>query len=269
MSPPSSSTGDELHARAELRARLFLRAVLPLLETICATSPRHAQPFAGMTAQVRFRRRDTNDSATLSFDAGRLRVLHDVVGAPAPEVDVAFNDARALSKFFAGSLVLPSVTGITNARLIAKVLKLLLALQVLKPGPPPKEPAEQTTRVTAVLHLLAKSLIELHRGGHPAMQRLVLESPERVYQWSVGGSDIGVWLRLHDGKIAGGRGIYRHREPFVHFYFRDVHAALNAFGADEQMSGVRDGSVRTFGCPEYSRKLALMMQLVDQLLIEG
>jgi hypothetical protein len=255
--------------RAELRARLFLRAVVPLLETICATSPSHARPFMGLTAQVRFRRRDTNDNATLSFNAGRLRVLHDVVDAAAPEVDVAFNDARALNKFFAGGFVLPSVTGITHARLIAKVLRLLLALQVLKPGPPPKEPTEQLLRVTAVLNLLAKSLIELHRGGHPGMRELVQDSPERVYQWSVGGSDIGVWLRLHAGKIAGGRGIYRHREPFVHFYFRDVQAALNAFGADEQMSGVRDGSVRTFGCPEYSRKLALMMQLVDQLLVEG
>jgi hypothetical protein len=258
-----------LSERAELRARLFLRAVVPLLETICATSPSHAAPFASLTSQVRFRRRDNGDCATLKFSAGRLHVSNDVANAHAPEVDVAFNDAHALNKFFAGNLVLPSVTGLSHARLIAKVLKLLLALQVLKPGPPPKEPVAQALRVTAVLHLLARSLVELHRGGHSAMQDLVRISPERVYQWSVGGQDIGVWLRMHEGRIAGGRGIYRQREPFVHFYFRDVQAALSAFGAGEQMSGVRDGSVRTFGCPEYSRKLALMMQLVDQLLIEG
>ena len=44
-------------------------------------------------------------------------------------------------------------------------------------------------------------------------------------------------------------------------------AVLTATGS--QMSGVRSGQVQTFGSPEYTRKISLLMQKVDALLVEG
>jgi hypothetical protein len=82
--------------------------------------------------------------------------------------------------------------------------------------------------------------------------------------------NIGAYLRMKHGRVLAGRGIYPRRRPFVHFVFPDVDAALSVLTAtDSQMSGVRDGKVLTFGSPEYTRKISLLMQKVDALLTEG
>jgi len=257
-----------VQARAELRARVFLKAVLPLLETVLAHSAEHARAFDGVTAQLCFSVEQCGaPSATLDFQSGRLRVLAQSVANPT--VDFRFRDVAALNRFFGGSLSVPRVTGLAHPRLIAKVLRLMLSLQVLKPGPPPPSAAERALRVRLVLTLLSRGLVQLHLGGHAPMVELVSASPERVYQWTVERERIAVWLRMHLGRIQAGSGTYEKRAPFVHFVFPDVDAALKVFGSSEQMSGVRDGSVRTLGSPEYTRKLAYLMQCMDQLLVEG
>jgi hypothetical protein len=255
-----------LSNREELRARLFLRAVLPLLETVVQRSPSFARSFAGVQARVRFRVADTPHSAVLAFAAGRLTLGN---GPEKPQVDVNFPRVRELNTFFAGGFSLPRVSGLSHPLLLAKLLRLLLSLQVLKPGPPPREPAERALRVRLVLQLVTRALAELQLGGFAPMTDLVAESPERVYQWTVGNSDIAFWLRMQQGRVKHGTGVYVRRAPFVHFAFRDVDAALGVFGSSEHMSGVRGGAVQTFGSPEYTRKVAYLMQCVDQLLMEG
>jgi len=256
-----------LRDREELRARLFLRAVLPLLETVVQRSPSYRRSFEDVQARVRFRVADTPHSALLTFAAGKLTVVGNE--QEKPQVDVNFPGVRALNAFFAGGFSLPRVSGLSHPLLLAKLLRLLLSLQVLKPGPPPREPAERALRVRLVLQLVTRALAELQFGGFTPMTDLVADSPERVYQWTVGDSDIAFWLRMQHGKLKHGTGVYARRAPFVHFAFRDVDAALGVFGSNEHMSGVRDGAVQTFGSPEYTRKVAYLMQCVDELLMEG
>ena len=106
--------------------------------------------------------------------------------------------------------------------------------------------------------------------SHATMNELVQASPERVYQWTVASANIGAYLRMHAGRVKAGRGTYSRRRPFVHFLFPDVEAALAVLTATgSQMSGVRSGQVQTFGSPEYTRKISLLMQKVDALLVEG
>lgn len=64
--------------------------------------------------------------------------------------------------------------------------------------------------------------------------------------------------------------MYTGRTPFVHFVFPTVEAALTVLTASEgQINGVRDGLVATLGSPEYTRKISLLMQQLDELLLEG
>jgi len=253
--------------RTQLRARVFVKAVLPLLETVVAHAPVYARPFAGVSANVRFATADGAHGATLEFVAGRLRVVTET--PEKPRVEFGFRDAGALNTFFAGGLTWPRLSGLTQPWLIVKVLRLMLSLQVLKPGPAPRDAGERALRVRLVLTLVSRALVELYFGGYPGMVDLVQDSPERVYQWTVERENIAVWLRMHEGKVKAGDGVYPHRAPFVHFVFRDVDAALGVFGASEHMSGVRDGAVQTLGSPEYTRKVAYLMQCMDQLLVEG
>ena len=253
--------------RAALRARVFLKAVLPLLESVLRYDPKCRELFARVTAQVRFSATALPFSATLDFAAGALNVVANAPGKP--HVDCQFRDVSALNGFFSGGLVLPKVAGLQHPLLIAKVLRLMLALQVLKPGPPPRGADERALRVRLVLALVSRALVEMYFGSYPPMVELVSDSPDRVYQWTVQRESIAVWLRMCRGRVKAGSGTYSHRAPFVHFVFPDVDAALRVFTSSEQMSGVRDGAVQTLGCPEYTRKVAGMMQAMDQLLVEG
>jgi hypothetical protein len=250
--------------REALRSRVFLRSVLPLLEDLPGTDAL----FRGVSARVAIEVRGTDVGATLVLRDGALAVEQGVQPA---EVRWIFPTLRALNAFFAGKVVLPRIKGLRHPVLIWKTVRLLMRLRILHPQPSPAQPA---LRVKLLLRLVTRALAELHRGGHPEMVFLVADSPERVYQWTVGGADvahdIGAYLRMERGRVKAGRGTYTRRRPFVHFAFADVDAALAVLTATgSQMTGVRSGQLKTLGSPEYTRKIALLMQKIDQLLQEG
>jgi hypothetical protein len=181
-----------------------------------------------------------------------------------------------MNAFFAGKRLLTRIRpflGITHPILLGRTAQLMAALRVLEPDPtgrsqPPAD--ERAIRVKLLLYLVTRALSELAHQGHEGMRDLADNSPERVIQWSVEGSSIAAYLRMHNGRVQAGRGIYARRRPFVHFLFASVDAAFDVLTATgSQMTGFRGRSVETFGSPEYTRKIALMMQKVDELLVEG
>ena len=167
--------------------------------------------------------------------------------------------------------MLPSVSGaLRHPVLFTRVARLFATLNMLQPQAAPLEPAQRSLRVTLLLQLVTRALAELQHGAHPGMTALTAASPDRLYQWTVAREGIVCWLRMKEGKVLTGRGACTAREPFVHFVFPDVDAALAVLTATgSQMDGVRGGAVEVIGSPEYSRKISLLMQQVDQLLVEG
>ncbi len=258
------------HDDEALRARLFLRSVLPLLKVVMDERPATGRLFAGVSAVVRLETKDARAGACLCFDNGVLSV-EPALRPAAPVTAQArwiFSDLRALNSFFAGKLVLPRIVGLRHPLLLLKLVRLLSSLRILHPQAAPKMPAERALRVRLLLYLVTSALSQLHQGGHPELIELVRDSPERVYQWTVEKTDIGAYLRMAGGRIKAGRGTYAHRRPFVHFLFRDVDAALEVLTATgSQMTGVRSGQIVTLGSPEYTRKISLLMQKVDELLL--
>ncbi len=257
-----------MSARETLRARVFLRAMVPLLEMVVREHPTMAQAFAKVDAVVQITVADTPLAARLRFEEGSLTVSH--AAGPA-DLEFTFKHVGALNAFFGGALVLPSVTGaLRHPVLLTRVVRLFATLNMLQPQEAPPDAAERALRVTLLLRLVTRALAELQHGGHAGMTALTRGSPDRVYQWSVAREGIVTWLRMKEGKVLTGVGPSPGREPFVHFVFPDVDAALAVLTASgSQMDGVRGGAVEVFGSPEYSRKISLLMQQVDQLLVEG
>lgn len=270
----AEASGDE---RARLRGRLFLFAVLPLLGELAAARP-HLWPAGRKPATVYFGLAPGSDTlgALLHLDDRGIRVA-PAGPDEAGQADLAFvfADIAQLNRFFAGQPALPRLRGgLRHPRLLFTVLRLLLALQILKPRrQPPATLAERTLHVRLVLHLIGRALAETGRAGYGDFGQWVAHSPERVFQWSVGGSDpqqTAVYLRLRGGRIQVGRGLCPQREAFVHFAFRNIDAALAMLTSSaSQMEGVHGGWLETLGSPEYTRKMALQMQRIDQLLLEG
>lgn len=257
-----------MSARQQLRARVFLRALVPLLELVVRERPAMASAFARVEATVQIRVEDSPLAARLAFSDGALRVCHDNGAA---DLEFTFRDVAALNAFFGGALVLPSVSGALRHPLLAtRVARLFATLNMLQPQEAPPDAPERRLRVTLLLYLVTRALAELQHGSHPGMLALTAASPDRLYQWTVAREGIVAWLRMKEGKVLAGRGPCVDREPFVHFVFPDVDAALAVLTASgSQMDGVRAGAVEVIGSPEYSRKISLLMQQVDQLLVEG
>lgn len=252
-----------------LRTRLFLRSVLPLLCVILEDDEAAAKPFRRLSFRAQLETQDGH-GACLCFENGALSVEPEPREADQVAVRFVFKDRRALNSFFAGKAVLPKIKGLRHPRLLWKTIRLLSSLRILHPQGRPKNPAARARRVKLLLYLVTQALMQLHHGGHAAMQELVSSSPERVYQWTVASEKIGAYLHMKHGRVRASYGTYRQRRPFVHFVFPDVEAALTVLtAADSQMSGVRQGKVQTFGSPEYTRKISLLMQKVDSLLTEG
>lgn len=256
--------------RERLRTRLYLRSVLPLLPVIVREHPPTARHIGHLSATVRLAVRDSDIGATLRFRTGHLGVD---VGAMAPgertHVRCEFATRRALNRFFAGRAVLPRIVGWRHPVVLARTARLLWELRILQPEHIPTAPDERRLRARLILTLIARGLAELYRGGHPGMVDLVRASPDRVYQWLTVKEGIGAYVRMNRGQLKAGAGVYPGRRPFVSYEFRDVDAVMQVLGeTGSQMTGLRDGLFRTVGSPEYTRKVAILMQQVDALLMD-
>jgi hypothetical protein len=256
--------------RETARARVLLGTVLPLLEVLVRERPFVAQRLARTTGTVQIEARGDRVAARLHFGEGGLRVEQ---GAGQADVRCVFSDVTALNAFFAGRPALPRVTpawGLVRARLLLEALRVLVELRVLG-TPAPRghtsmNRAERALRVKLTLELVTRALSQLHREGWEPITRFAAASPERVYQWTVG-EHIATYLRVHDGRVKAGRGVYDRRRPFVHFRFADVDAAfaaLSAEGLTPKLFG--DERVQTLGSPEYARRMGVLVHEVDALL---
>lgn len=245
------------------RAHVFLTALLPLLER---------WPDAGRTrGVVSLEVAGTELAARVCFREDGLRIEQ---GRGEADVRCTWADAHSLARFFAGKASLPRVTpmfGLASARLVARTLALLSKLSVLEPASPRTNarlsPAEKASRVALILALVPRALAALHEAGYPGMRAFAHGSPERIYQWSVTGTDIASHLRVMAGAVSAGPGFHEGRAPFVSFVFADADAAFHVLtSAETSMRGFRAGAVATYGSPEYARKVSILMQEMDAFL---
>lgn len=257
----------------ELRARVFLRAVLPLVDLIAEHEADRGPIASRAEGSIELSVRDRALFTTLRVHRGGRASVRAERCATA-DVRWTFRDPRALNELFMGRASLPSITpwgGALSPLVSLRALALLAGLRVLDPKSASRavNEREKSLRVQLLLSLVTRAMAELHRASWPAARALTVVDRERVFQWSVRGTSVGAWLRVRPDRACAGRGAYLLREPFVHTEFRDVEAAFAALTTSaSQMEGFRGGAVVTHGSPEYARKVSHLMQLVDGLLTE-
>lgn len=255
--------------RDELRARVILHSLLPLLKVVYADRPEWARRFAGSRAIVQFDVAYTPVGAHLIFAGGRIDVIPGL--HPEPTVCFSFKDMAALTAFFTGKPGLPRVRGaLRHPLLAARVLWFLTTLRVLTPGIELRRPEQRALYVKLMLYLATHALSQMNKAGHPDVAALVKKSPERVYQWTVEETGVSAYLRVYQGKSKAGRGVYPRRRPFVQYTFPTVEGAFRILTTTRsQMEGVIRGDVKPEGSPEYSRKISVLLQKLDELLARG
>jgi hypothetical protein len=248
---------------------VILHSLLPLLKVVVADRPEWARRFAATRAIVQFDVSYTPLGAYIIFDNDHIDVIPGL--HPEPTLSFSFKDIAALIAFFTGKPALPRVRGaLRHPVLAARVLWFLSTLRVLTPEVELRRAADRALHVKLVLYLATHALSQMNRAGHPDVVALVSKSPDRVYQWTVEETGVSAYLRVHQGKSKAGRGVYPRRRPFVRYTFPTVDGAFRVFTTTRsQMEGVIRGDVKPEGSPEYSRKISILIQKVDELLTGG
>ena len=274
--PPATPPGSDLpqaRTRELLRTRLFLRAALPTVKVLLEDDPATAKRFKGVNAVVQFvaKNQPRAVGAYLWFEDGAVRVEQGFWDADGlgrePDITFTFASLQKLNDFFAGKTVLPGIKGFGKPGLLAKVVRLLLALKLMLPSAQPKHPAKRRLKLKLTLYMITTALSQYNKGGDSEMERWTAGQPDRIYQFSVEPEGIAAYLRVRGGKTKAGRGVYERRRPFVHMRFHGVDGALAVMNKEvDFVDGVGKGYVRIDGSPEYAANLNDFMMRVQGLL---
>lgn len=269
--------------RQLLRARLFLRAALPVARVILEDDAAIKKSFEGVHARVQFIAKGATEpiGAYLVFGEpaaapGRPEIEVEIPSAgfrveqgfcEQPDITFTFGSVRKLNDFFAGKTVLPGIRGLRKAALLIKVVRLLLALKLMLPSAQPKDPAKRRLKVKMTIYMITTALSQYNNGGDPEMRSWTSKQPERVYQMLVEPEGIAAYLRVRGGLTKAGRGVYTRRRPFVLMQFHGVDGALAIMNKEVGfVDGVARGFVRIEGSPEYAANLNDFMMRVQGLL---
>lgn len=250
-----------------MTARIFLKALFPVMKTVLTDDPKMKRKFDGVTGRVQFAAKDAagDVGACLDFKNGSLEIVQGVVDAP--DIAFRFGSVAKMNAFLAGKPVLPKIKGLFKIGLLVKVFALLLYLKLLMPTARPKDPFKRRMKVKLTIYMITTALSQYNKGGDPEMAKWTGKQPERIYQMSVDGEpDIAGYLRVKAGKSKAGRGFYQKRRPFVHMRFGGIDGALPVMLNDVNMvEAVRNGYLAVEGSPEYGRDVGDFMMRIQEL----
>jgi len=252
--------------REMMAARIFLRAVLPVIRVLLEDDPKIRKRFANVKAKVQFVAHDPSGDvgACLVFDNGDFTVVQGI--EKNPDITFVFGSVAAMNAMFAGKPALPRIRGILHIRLLLKVLSLLLALKILMPNARPKDPAKKRLKVKMTFYMITTAMSQYNKGGDPEMVNWTGKQPERIYQITVD-DDIAAYLRVKAGKTKAGRGTYTRRRPFIHLKFNGIDGAMPVILNEvDMLSAVKSGYLTMEGSPEYGRDFGDFMMKIQDLI---
>jgi len=142
----------------------------------------------------------------------------------------------------------------------------LLLMKIMMPDVRPKDKLKRYLKVKLALYMVTTALSKLNKSGDKDMKAWTGRQPDRIYQLSVDGEDIAVYLRVKAGKTKAGRGFYTRKRPFVHMKFGSVDGALKVLLKDVGfVEAVDKQYVAIEGSPEYAANINDFMMRIQAL----
>jgi hypothetical protein len=252
--------------RELLAARIFLRAVLPVIKVLLTEDPAFKKRFAKVNAKVQFlaKNEPADVGACLVFENGDFRVEQGICNSP--DISFVFRNVSRMNAMFAGKPAIPWISGLTKPGLLIKVFSLLMGLMILMPNARPKDPAKRRLKVKMTFYMITTALSQYNKGRDPEMVKWTSRQPERIYQITVD-DGIAAYLRVKAGKTKAGRGTYTKRRPFLHMRFNGVEGAFPIVMNDiDMVTAVRQGHLSVEGSPEYGANIGDFMMRIQNLI---
>lgn len=252
-----------------LSARLFFRAAFPVMKVVLTDDEKMKKKFRNVTANVQISTMNDNEKigAYLVFDKGTFAVKQGLIEDA--DITLHFKTVEKMNDMFRGGSSLPSIKGLLRTGLLVKVLSLLMSLKLLMPDSKTDTEVKRKLKVKMSLYMITTAVSQYNKAGVEAMTNWTKKQPDRIYQFSVDGTDIAAFIRVKGGKTKAGRGFYKRRSPFVHFNFHSVEGALAVLGGDVAfVEGVEKNYVSVVGSPEYSAQLNDFMSTIKGMLVK-
>lgn len=249
-----------------ITARIFLRAVFPVMKVVLADVPKMGKKFEGVTAKIQFTAKDPEGDigAYLNFTNGELEIVQGI--SDNPEITFGFNSVAKMNAMLAGKPVIPKIKGMMKVGLLIKIFALLMSLKILMPTARPKKIDKQRLKIKLTIYMVTTALSQYNKGGDPEMVKWTSKQPERIYQMSVTNEDIAAYIRVKAGKSKAGRGFYKKRRPFVHMKFNGIQGAMPVILNDVDMvAAIKNEYLSVEGSPEYGRDIGDFMMRIQDL----
>lgn len=250
-----------------LGAELYIKAVFPVFKVLLAEDPATAKRFKDISANVILRARHDGGylGAKFIFNQGEVTIEEDV--SDQGDLIFTFGSVKKMNNFLSGGIALPTIKGIFKIKLLSSFVALLLLLKIMLPNVRPKDEHKRYLKVKMALYMVSTALSKLNKGGDPDMLAWTTRQPDRIYQFSVEGTDIACYLRIKAGKTKAGRGIYKRKRPFVHMKFNGVDGALKILLKDvEFVEGIDMKYITIEGSPEYANNINDFMMRIQALV---
>lgn len=252
-----------------LSARLFFKAAFPVMKVLLADDEKFKKKFENVSAKVQISAMNGDEriGAYLAFNKGDFSVTEGITEDA--DIKLHFKTVKKMNDMFRGGSNLPSIKGILKLGLLVKVLTLLLGLKLIMPDSKTETPEKRYLKVKMTIYMITTAVSQYNKAGVEKMVNWTKKQPERIYQFSVDGTDIAAYIRIKSGKTKAGRGVYKRRSPFVHFNFNSVDGALMVLGRKVAfVEGVEKGFVNVIGAPEYSAQLNDFMSTIQGMLVK-
>ncbi|MBA4366111.1 MAG: hypothetical protein C0403_00530 [Desulfobacterium sp.] len=250
-----------------LTARLFLRALFPVMKVVLSDVPKMKNRFKDVTAKIQFAAQNSAGEvgAYLDFQQGNLDIVQGICSNP--DICFGFGSVKKMNDMLAGKPVIPKIKGFLKLGLLIKMFSLLLSLKILMPNVRPTADDKKRLKIKMTIYMITTALSQYNKGGDPEMMRWTSKQPERIYQMSVDHEEIAAYLRVKAGKTKAGRGFYKRRRPFVHMRFNGIDGALPVILNEVDMvTAVKNEYLRVEGSPEYGRDIGDFMMRIQNMI---
>lgn len=228
-------------------ARIYLRAIIPLLEDISEFDSETQQIIKGWSKPIQFQLAGEDAAVTLSFRQGKVFALRDKINKS--RITLTFSNAETLNAIFQGrskKSPRPNLTGLLHLKKLLQVDPLLKRIEYyMKPDEKLLEDhnsLEQCVRLT--LYAMAFGVKEI--GEHdPEMKPLAEHLPDGLVEIRVIDGP-AVHITVKNGVFTPARG--RAEKPSAYLEIADMETAWNMVqGTLDQYAAIGSGKIKIRG----------------------
>lgn len=249
-----------------LKARVYLQAVLPLLEIVTSEVDKFKNTIAPWNCVVQFEVTGDEEAAThLVIKDGKLTAVQG--RHPNPTVGLGFKNLNQMNVTLGGGIAgVPKIKGLSHPILLAKVVGLLNSLKMLMPTYEAKTPETKMLKVNLLLNMVTVAIGVMCEGGDEFMLRLVRGNKNKFIQWHIPDGP-EAYIELADTRVHAFKGKYTGR-PYLLMKFRDLDAAYDVFsGKLDAVQATAQQAMSLRGPSEYGMRIGNMMKRVDNFMM--